>query len=107
VLELLAGGGAPPKPLSTAFEGTPFLGYLQELEADLMRLGFDTLEHIRPEFDGAVRKLRELEKDREINQMISKNERAGLSDRFREREALRQQGAEPLSVGADTPSKGL
>jgi hypothetical protein len=39
--------------------------------------------------------------------MISKNERAGLPERFREREALRQQGAEPLSVGADTPSKGL
>jgi hypothetical protein len=93
--------------VSTAFEGPPFLGYLQGLEADLLRLGFDTVEHVKPEFDGAVRGLRERKKDKEIKEMISRNERVGLADRLQERAALRQRGEAPLSAGADTPSKGL
>jgi len=101
VHERLSGGQALPKPLSTAFEGTPFLGYLQELEAELMRLGFD-IEQVRPEFDGAVRKLRELEKQKEINEMISKNQRTGLVDRLKEREALRQP-APDLADGRQDP----
>ncbi len=88
VHERLSSGQPLPKPLSTAFEGTPFLGYLQALEAELLRLGFD-IEQVKPEFDGAVRRLRERAKQKEINDMIAKNERVGLADRLQEREALR------------------
>jgi DNA primase len=108
VHERLAAGEALPKPLSTAFEGTPFLEYLQALEAELMRLGFDTIEQVKPEFDGAIQHLREREKDKEISGMIARNERTGLVDRFKEREALRQRGEPiPLPAGAETPSNDL
>jgi len=108
VHERLAAGEALPKPLSTAFEGTPFLEYLQALEAELMRLGFDTIEQVKPEFDGAIQHLREREKDKEISGMIARNERTGLADRFKEREALRQRGEPiPLPAGAETPSNDL
>jgi DNA primase len=89
VHERLSGGEPPPKPLSTAFEGTPYLAYLQDLEAELMRLGFD-IDQVKPEFDGAVRRLREIKKQKEINEMIANNQRAGLVERLREREALRR-----------------
>jgi hypothetical protein len=108
VLELLSGGGAVPKPLSTAFEGTPFLGYLQELEADLMRLGFDTVEQVKPEFEGAIRSLQVRQKDQEIKEMLARKEKVGLAERLREGAALRQrEPLAPLPVNADTPSKGL
>jgi len=108
VHERLAAGEALPRPLSTAFEGTPFLEYLQALEAELMRLGFDTIEQVKPEFDGAIQHLREREKDKEISGMIARNERTGLVDRFKEREALRQRGEPiPLPAGAETPSNDL
>jgi hypothetical protein len=73
-----------------------------------MRLGFDTIEQVKPEFDGAIQHLREREKDKEISGMIARNERTGLADRFKEREALRQRGEPiPLPAGAETPSNDL
>jgi hypothetical protein len=107
VLEVLAAGRVPPKPLSTAFEGTPLLPELQALEAELLRLGFDTVEQVRPEFDGALRKLEARQKDKEIKAMIGRRETEGLAEQLRESAALRQPGAAPLSAGTDTPSKGL
>ncbi len=107
VLEALTGGRAIPKPLSTAFEGTPFLEYLQALEADLMRLGFDSLDQVKPEFEGAVRNLRSRQKDQEIKDMLARKDKAGLAERLREGAALRQPGGAPLPPGAETPSNGL
>jgi DNA primase len=106
VQERLSGGEPPPKPLSSAFDGTPHLGYLQQLEAELMRLGFD-IDQVKPEFDGAVRRLRERAKQSEINEMIARNQRAGLVDRLKEREALRHSEPSTLSAAAETPLKRL
>jgi DNA primase len=79
-------------PLSSAFEQTPYYRLLVELEAELMLLDFDG-DAVRAEFEGAIRNLKRQANLREINDMLARNERSGLSERLRENAVLRQQPA--------------
>jgi DNA primase len=101
----LIGGEPLVNPVSSVFEGEPFLPRLQELEAELMGLGFGR-EQVEPEFRGALLNLEKASIGREINEMTSRNEKAGLPERLSERHRL---GGTVSSLQADgiTPTKAI
>jgi DNA primase len=105
---LVSAAGQPaPRPVSSAFEGTPFYGLLTRLEADLLEFKLEP-DDLRAEFDGALRNLEGERKSLEIKGMLAREEKTGLPERLREGAALRQRGdPAPLPAGAETPSKGL
>lgn len=87
VIERIVALPDPPRPLSSAFEGSPLLAVVRKAEADVLLLGFDA-EALRPEFEGAVRKLEGRLKSLEINEMIARRQTEGLVERLREHKGL-------------------
>jgi DNA primase len=87
VVERIVSGAAVPRPLSSAFEDSPLLPLVRKAEADVLQLGFDEAQ-LRPEFEGARRKLEARVKGIEINEMIARKQTDGLVERLKEQKAL-------------------
>ena len=101
----IVGGNPLPKPVSAAFEEELFLAELQQIEAELLALGFER-EHVEPEFRGALRKLQSDLNDREIKDMLQRGQTVGLAERIKLQEAFRRlpSAASDLAGSGGTPT---
>jgi DNA primase len=104
VVERIVAAPELPRPLSSAFEDSPLLSAVRKAEADVLLLGFDEAA-LRPEFEGARRKLEAKVKGLEINDMLARNQTDGLVERLREHKALGQPPQPPgdLAGGGGSP----
>jgi DNA primase len=87
VVERIVTLPAPPRPLSSAFEDSPLLPAVRKAEADVLLLGFDAAA-LRPEFEGALRKLEARVKSLEIKEMLARRQTEGLVERLREHKGV-------------------